>query len=577
MRRLAFASILTLLLAPFTWASGQELALPPQSSATSFAPQLLVNEEPDVCSLFLKAMQIGFDAPRQSIDVNDTPDWAQGQDFEWIFRDSRKFGSQTEYNEPHNAPRMRANGRSIDIEGNGNQQYFVQLEVPLGRGNQYSLLLFESRASFMSALEATPDAPNHLARLGQVLTNESWAPQLALRIGTKFYLVERPSYPWFTQSSTTLLRLHGNGSLQTACTVRLVPEQLATLERASVPEFSKYYEVLARITGTYRSPSQSANRDSCSGPPPATVFSAASNALIRPWTLRGSPSESSEDTARARREIETRLSEWSRVSLYNFRAWRRLPAIEQSALEQLTAHYRNYFGVSDDAAHILAKQTIDRIFINHFSFERGRPLNDLPNPSEMANSALSFDPGPDLATRYLKSAALAGASDQVIEHLLDHGADPIGLDHEGDWHGKTEPSIFFALEHPRIVSKFLDGGADIEIANEFGKTALMYAAHFDLRETAELLVDRGADPNRRTSRPQPSYNYPYIGTRDRTALMYAAENASLQLIQLLVARGADIRSVDSNRHRAMDYLEFNCSLTDADRAQAEALLKPKDP
>src|SRR5262249_46795309 len=64
--------------------------------------------------------------------------------------------------------------------------------------------------------------------------------------------------------------------------------------------------------------------------------------------------------------------------------------------------------------------------------------------------------------------------------------------------GSREPDLFFALEHPNLVQLILDRGAPVDQPNHFGKTALMYAAHFNLQDTARVLLRAGANPNART-------------------------------------------------------------------------------
>ena len=124
----------------------------------------------------------------------------------------------------------------------------------------------------------------------------------------------------------------------------------------------------------------------------------------------------------------------------------------------------------------------------------------------------------------------------------------------------------------------LEQGADPNRGNHFGKTPLMYAAHFNLLESARLLLKYGADPNRRTTAKADRVcnSFKWIG---RTALMYAAENADEAMMALLIEAGADIEARDlvdywrgpgTPDRSVHDYLDLNANLSLAEKAQISA-------
>jgi ankyrin repeat protein len=92
----------------------------------------------------------------------------------------------------------------------------------------------------------------------------------------------------------------------------------------------------------------------------------------------------------------------------------------------------------------------------------------------------------------------------------------------------------------------------------------MYAAQFDLPETARILLDHGAEVNAQTNaNPMIDAN---IVHDHRTVLMYAAENASRAMIELLLARTADPTAKDSTGRDVFDYLGRNTRLSAPDRS-----------
>jgi ankyrin repeat protein len=139
----------------------------------------------------------------------------------------------------------------------------------------------------------------------------------------------------------------------------------------------------------------------------------------------------------------------------------------------------------------------------------------------------------------------------------------------------AEPTLFYALEHPRLVRLLLELGADVNQTNHFGKTALMYAAQFNLPKTANLLLSFGANPNLLTV--QKSLKLCGTGFKriGRSALMYAAENADTLMISALINAGAEtkIRDVLAKPYgnsyqpglRIPDYLAHNKSISRTER------------
>ncbi len=87
--------------------------------------------------------------------------------------------------------------------------------------------------------------------------------------------------------------------------------------------------------------------------------------------------------------------------------------------------------------------------------------------------------------------------------------------------------------HENVVVNLLNGGADIELKDELGNTALIVAAAENKRSILRLLIERGADVNAQSNN----------GT---TALMNASMYGNLNVVNLLLESGAkvDLKKVD---------------------------------
>jgi len=129
-------------------------------------------------------------------------------------------------------------------------------------------------------------------------------------------------------------------------------------------------------------------------------------------------------------------------------------------------------------------------------------------------------------TTPLMQAALYGDVESV-RLLLDKGADP-NLRNEA---GAT--ALMWAVNDLEKTRLLLDRGADVNARSEDSRTALLIAAgQFGSREVVKLLLDRGADINVKS---------PGLGG-DMTPLAEAARFPDEALLRLLIERGADLKA-----------------------------------
>ncbi len=141
----------------------------------------------------------------------------------------------------------------------------------------------------------------------------------------------------------------------------------------------------------------------------------------------------------------------------------------------------------------------------------------------------------------------AGQEDAAaVERLLARGANPNAegalLNPDGDCNGQNEPNcgpvpalIIASVKSGggpaggETVNALLRAGADANIRNkDDGMTALMWASN---SQCITLLLAHGANVNLRDH-------------SGMTALMYAADNVDVKSLKILLAAGADINAID---------------------------------
>jgi ankyrin repeat protein len=123
----------------------------------------------------------------------------------------------------------------------------------------------------------------------------------------------------------------------------------------------------------------------------------------------------------------------------------------------------------------------------------------------------------------------------LVKKLLTEGADINSADQKGRtalieaaWGGHTD-----------IVKLLVEHGADVDCADMSGFTPLMRAVEEEHGAVVIYLIQKGADVNSRGN------------VRGSTPLMLAAENGSVKLIELLLEHGAKINAIDQFEETAL--------------------------
>ena len=196
------------------------------------------------------------------------------------------------------------------------------------------------------------------------------------------------------------------------------------------------------------------------------------------------------------------------------------PPLVQYAAEYWFEHLERFRSCSNSTATF--KTLLERLFVNSpnafqnwllvydVNIRRG---HDSPTMAQRLNSP----PNP------LYYAALLGLED-AVRQLLTSGAD---INAKGGRYGTA--LIAAASQGNLVMVQFLldnDANVDAEGGYTFF-TALQASSYFGYKSIAELLLDRGAQPDRRRE-------------KDDTALELACEAGHVSIVELLVDRGSDV-------------------------------------
>jgi cytohesin len=173
---------------------------------------------------------------------------------------------------------------------------------------------------------------------------------------------------------------------------------------------------------------------------------------------------------------------------------------------------------------------------------------DLPTVKKLVESGVDVNSTDEHGMGPLLTFAPA-----VTEYLLAHGADP---NRQRNENGAPVLVGVAYMNNADCVRLLLAGGADPNLAvEETGETALhssLASAGKDISEAdrhavVTLLIELGADPNRRTIPGMPSNAFwRDVRTRGETPLHRAAAFAAEATIRYLLAAGADKTVRDAN-------------------------------
>jgi ankyrin repeat protein len=140
----------------------------------------------------------------------------------------------------------------------------------------------------------------------------------------------------------------------------------------------------------------------------------------------------------------------------------------------------------------------------------------------------------------LHQAALNGDAVEILR-LLDEKRDVNMRDQDG----RTALMYASYNGHTEIVNELLKKGAKINERDQNGRTALMFAASGPFTETVRLLLDNKAEPDMAD------------GEEHFTALMYAAAEGQLAVVRVLLEGKADPTLKDVDGDNAVTFATKN--------------------
>lgn len=186
---------------------------------------------------------------------------------------------------------------------------------------------------------------------------------------------------------------------------------------------------------------------------------------------------------------------------------------------------------------------IAKVLISHGAdIELGTPLNHAAVANEIEMAKLLITHGANVKDKgALNSAVGNGDYVEMAQLLVESGAGINTLAPNGDY--PLQSAAFRG--NVKCINFLLSKGADPNIMNARGDTALEYTAQSDYYATAaEALLKHSANPNARNS-------------GGRTPLGYAAQQGTIKVVEVLLAYKADINAGDKDGYTplqgAIDY------------------------
>jgi len=564
--------------------------IPFEAKRQPFLPRLLVSHDTPLCDVFLSALRKDFLAQHRDGDsLFKEPPMAVGHWVAWPSEHGpQSFGTRIDVAE-------------MDLDRNGKKQLLVHVAQPFNwRHNSYSLMVSlktatDGLANEIIALEKVPSLEQQTASLRIVAPPDfpslwNWGAFDGEKSPFRVLLFQGAAYLYTfadgvmggggaPAGTANLRRIRADGSLDLRCQASVVPRagalpppswlfQAGQPDTVSVPaEVVEWMKVIRGIQGT-----EGRWAGSMHALNSLIILSTYTwhDALVRPWDS-GGPSYWPSPVA-----LRSWIAQWGFDSLSRFRLARDFESGERAALAALARYYEHSFGVSNgkDAASAAVDNILAASFVVRGTRGPDRDFSESTIEKEADAVRRQVDdvvkgrstdaPGRDV----FRSALLIGVSPTAVEAFIKAGTTLGGETKFGSL--GLEPMLFFALDHPDEVRALLDGGADINEGNAFGKTALMYAAHYDLADTVTLLLGRGADVTKRTNAQNAAETL--IQFDSRTALMYAAENASERVIRALIEAGSDTCAVDTGNRDVWSYVQRSRRLSNDDRARVALLI-----
>jgi hypothetical protein len=420
-------------------------------------------------------------------------------------------------------------------------------------------------------------------------------PFQAFVTSNTLYLVKSSSDEQERPSDTVgLYQVHASGELEPLCLVRAVPtislqgqnvllgkqtENSPTLAVDIPSKLSRFFDDLDEIDGGGINGCQSGTGHAWNFLETGRTATRA-GALTKPWAPVYTNSATLYDSGKAMpmrlgyhplnsEVVLTYLNDWGLSSLYNYRIIKRIKDDRPEAEKALADFYKQEFGLNAESANKAAALNFEKIITSSlelWSFQDWDVAEeenlDLDSFAKKYREKLTNHEA--IPGWYVRKAILNDMKELIQntskEDLIASGQ------------GVREPVIIYGLDDSEMTKLLIAKGMDVNAPNWFGKTALMYAAQWNMPEMVRLLIEAHADVNATTPEARQKWCEFNPTITGRTALMYAAANAPLPIIQTLLDAGADKSKKNSDGKTAGDLLSANPSLHGDDLETAKKLL-----
>ncbi len=250
--------------------------------------------------------------------------------------------------------------------------------------------------------------------------------------------------------------------------------------------------------------------------------------LTRPWALEWKGRESENSYGNYPKMIND-LEKWSLTGVAEQKAFHGYKLQLAITIKELSRFYQQANHWNKQQSDEMAELALTSAISAGFGFYMYNPA--------FSNGELN-----------LRNAIINKQSLETIKNI-EFNANDIDQIPERYYSQEAKESILsLAIDQPEALEYLLQQGISPNHSNAFGKTPLMYAAQYNLLDSAKLLIQYDANTVANTTRPDDTCYYA-LSTLKMTALHYAVRYASPDFIKLLMDNGAATYMKSENNHQ----------------------------
>jgi len=237
------------------------------------------------------------------------------------------------------------------------------------------------------------------------------------------------------------------------------------------------------------------------------------NILYKPWVYEGyedRPLSKYTHVSDTYENDVAGLKDWSLMGLSEYDSYQHYLKLMDGTAKEISSFYQKKFGWDKTKSDKIAKSALIASVDATIRFYMYEPI---------------------------ESEAEGKLRKAILEHRPIDEIKSIEVEIKDPESNGGESMLSLAVLYPEALNYLLSKGLNPDHKNDFGKTPLHYAAQYNQPESVKLLLDAGANPNTKTTKPQDSCFYA-IRTTNMTPLHYAARYASPETIKILLDGGA---------------------------------------